>query len=151
MITKKYYKIAHEGIVTATKTKEIDKRQALELIEEYIDTAANEYYDKYISPLSDEEDNDIVCKAYEKAYEEAIDDFERLGYFDIGDFNIKIQQLYEVDLTYFEDGHTEAIDNIYADIDYTAEEFKSDCKKNADDDYLEWIEQGEVKLIKIED
>lgn len=58
---------------------------------------------------------------------------------------------YVVYLTDNTTGATSPIDNIEASADYTAADYVRDCMENADPEYCEMLEQGEVKLEAYED
>jgi len=56
---------------------------------------------------------------------------------------------YEVD--YFDptNGATSPIDTIEAPFGYTVVQYIEDCRKNADQEYVEMLERGEVTLVAI--
>ena len=84
----RFLKVAHDNVQAGRKVTEITEEQAQAEIMMYIDNCANWYYDEYISPVEDDEDDNKVCKAYERAYGVAFDDFDRIGSFDVGDYDI---------------------------------------------------------------
>lgn len=56
---------------------------------------------------------------------------------------------YEVNL--FRNGATSPIDVIEAPAGYTPEQYAQDCRENADAEWIEMIESGEIILNSIED
>ncbi len=56
---------------------------------------------------------------------------------------------YEVNFRDASTGATSAIDTIEAKEGYTAEDYIRDCEKNADDEWNEMLEDGEVTLIDV--
>ena len=58
---------------------------------------------------------------------------------------------YQVEFYDYNNGATSPIDTIEAPEDYTAEQYIKDCKENADPEWSEMLENGEVKLYAIED
>lgn len=59
------------------------------------------------------------------------------------------EQKYEVDITNA-DGVTSPVDTIIAPTGYTAEDYISDCERNADDDWCEMLKTGDVELVEID-
>lgn len=57
---------------------------------------------------------------------------------------------YVVEYTDERNGATSPIDNIDAPIGYTAEQYIEDCQKNADPEWNELFEHGDVKLVGYE-
>lgn len=88
----RFLKIAHDNVQAGRKVAEITKEQAEIEIMFYIDNCANWYYDDYVSPVQDSEDDIVISKAYEKAYGVAFDDIYRVGSLDIGDYDIVIEK-----------------------------------------------------------
>lgn len=58
---------------------------------------------------------------------------------------------YEVNFRNFESGATSPIDVIDTEEGYTAQMYIQHCKENADPEWIEMLEKGEVKLVPIED
>lgn len=58
---------------------------------------------------------------------------------------------YEVDFYDNATGATSAIDTIEAPVGYTAADYVRDCKKNADDEWNEMLEGGDVTLVALEE
>ena len=46
-------------------------------------------------------------------------------------------------------GTTSDIDNVNASEGYTADQYMEDCRENADDDWLEMISLGEIRVIDV--
>lgn len=59
--------------------------------------------------------------------------------------------LYQVNITYYDNGATTGIDEIDAPGDYTAEDYIKDCESNADEDWIELVHSGVIKLWRVED
>lgn len=53
---------------------------------------------------------------------------------------------YTVEFKDYRNGATSAIDTIEAQEGYTAEQYIEDCRKNADQDWIEMLENGEVTI-----
>lgn len=62
------------------------------------------------------------------------------------------EQKYEVDLITYQETNKviSPIDTIVAPTGYTAEDYISDCKHNAADDWCEMLKTGDVKLVEID-
>ena len=58
---------------------------------------------------------------------------------------------YQVELTDNETGATSPIDTITAKDGYTAEDYLTDCQKNADEDWCEMLNRGTVTITPIDD
>lgn len=58
---------------------------------------------------------------------------------------------YVVEYTDPTTGATSPIDTIDAPEGYTAEDYLRDCRANADQDYIDMLEAGEVRLDMVED
>ena len=57
---------------------------------------------------------------------------------------------YQINYTDPETGATSAIDTITARAGYTAEDYISDCDKNADPEWCEMLHRGEVSLEQVD-
>ena len=57
---------------------------------------------------------------------------------------------YQVNITYYENGATSATDNIEAPEGYTSEDYIRDCEANADQEWIELLESGQVSLEEVE-
>lgn len=58
---------------------------------------------------------------------------------------------YEVDFTDSRTGATSPIDTVVAPEGYTAEQYLNDCRENADQEWIDMLEHGTVKLVAIDD
>lgn len=58
---------------------------------------------------------------------------------------------YEVDYIDPETGATSPIDNVEAKAGYTAEDYVRDCEENADEEWVDMLHRGTVKLIEVDD
>ena len=58
---------------------------------------------------------------------------------------------YQVDFTDSSTGATSPIDTITAPEGYTAADYLRDCQDNADQDYIEMLEGGQIELVEIEE
>lgn len=58
---------------------------------------------------------------------------------------------YEVNFTDYNTGATSAIDTVIGPQDYTADQYIRDCRENADDEWNELFELGEITLIAIDE
>lgn len=56
---------------------------------------------------------------------------------------------YQVEYTDSRTGATSAIDTITAAEGYTAEQYIEDCRENADQEWIDMLEQGTVELIEL--
>lgn len=63
----------------------------------------------------------------------------------------KMTRKYEVEFTDNRTGATSPIDTIEAEAGYTAEQYIKDCRENADPEWVEMLEAGEVHLVEIEE
>lgn len=59
------------------------------------------------------------------------------------------EHLYTVEYTDPETGATSPIDIIRATGEYTAENYIDDCNENADQEYCEMLNRGEIKLVEM--
>lgn len=57
---------------------------------------------------------------------------------------------YQVSFYDFSNGATSEIDTIEAPDGYTAEQYVADCRKNADDEWVKMLENGDVTLYELE-
>ena len=60
-------------------------------------------------------------------------------------------KMYQVDFTDNNTGATSPIDTIKAPEGYTAEQYIEDCKDNADQEWIDMLENGTVELTEIEE
>ena len=58
---------------------------------------------------------------------------------------------YQVNYTDANNGATSAIDTITAEKGYTAEQYVEDCRKNADQEWIDMLDSGTVELVAIGD
>ena len=58
---------------------------------------------------------------------------------------------YQVEFTDARTGATSPIDICEGPEGYTAEQYIEDCRKNADYEWVEMLESGEVEILAIED
>lgn len=58
---------------------------------------------------------------------------------------------YEVNFTDYNTGATSAIDTVIGPENYTADQYIRDCKENAEDEWNDMLEMGEVTLIAIDE
>ena len=58
---------------------------------------------------------------------------------------------YEVDFYDYETGAESPIDTITAPEHYTAEQYITDCERNSDPEYFEFLKGGEIRLYEISD
>lgn len=56
---------------------------------------------------------------------------------------------YQVEITYYENGATSAIDQVYEEEGFTAEQYVKNCEKWSDKEWVELIHSGDVEIIDV--
>lgn len=62
-----------------------------------------------------------------------------------------VEQLhkYQVEITYYENGATSAIDTVYEDKGFTAEQYIKACEEWSDKEWVELLHSGYVEIIDV--
>ncbi len=94
--------------------------------------------------------NDFKSEMPYTDFEDYMNEMLREGREKVGGLMEVSMQKYEVDITYYSNGATSAIDTITAPTGYTAEDYISDCERNADDDWNEMLKTGDISLVAID-